>query len=68
MVDIECWLKARYTSGLGKEGGLTAGGALERELPLSICDNQSLEAVLTVDMEALEQFGVFEGIKTDGTS
>ena len=52
------------------EGGWFDGrwGTGERELPLSICDNQSLEAVLTVDMEALEQFGVFEGIKADGTS
>jgi hypothetical protein len=28
---------------------------------------QSLEAVLAVDMEALEQFGVFEGIKAEYT-
>jgi hypothetical protein len=34
---------------------------------MSICDYQSLEAVLAVDMEALEQFGVFEGIEADGT-
>jgi hypothetical protein len=31
-------------------------------------DHQLLEAVLAVDMEALEQFGVFEGIEADGTS
>jgi hypothetical protein len=30
-------------------------------------DHQLLEAVLAVDMEALEQFGVFEGIEADGT-
>jgi hypothetical protein len=36
-------------------------------LSLSVCDHQSLEAVLAVDMEALEQFGVFEGIDADGT-
>ena len=28
---------------------------------------QLLETVLAVDMEALKQFGVFEGIKADGT-
>jgi hypothetical protein len=36
-------------------------------LSLSVCDHQSLEAVLAVDMEALEQFGIFEGIEADGT-
>ena len=36
-------------------------------MSLSVCDHQSLEAVLAVDMEALEQFGVFEGIEADGT-
>jgi hypothetical protein len=30
-------------------------------------DHQLLEAVLAVDMEALEQFGVLEGIEADGT-
>jgi hypothetical protein len=34
---------------------------------LSVSDHQSLEAVLAIDMEALEQFGVFEGIEADGT-
>ena len=32
-----------------------------------ILDYQSLEAVLTVNMEALEQFGVFEGVQADST-
>ena len=36
-------------------------------MSLSVCDHQSLEAVLAVDVEALEQFGVFEGIEADGT-
>ena len=67
MVDMECWLEARHTSSWGKEGGLSAGGAVKGELSLSVCDHQSLEAVLAVDMEALEQFGVFERIKADGT-
>jgi hypothetical protein len=30
-------------------------------------DYQLLEAVFAIDVEALEQFGVFEGIKADGT-
>ena len=64
---MECWLEARHTSRRGKEGGLSAGGAAKGELPLSVCDHQSLEAVLAVDMKALEQFGVLEGIKADGT-
>ena len=36
-------------------------------MSLSILDHQLLEAVLAIDMEALEQFGVFEGIKADCT-
>ena len=36
-------------------------------MSLSILDHQLLEAVLAVDMEALEQFGIFEGIKAYGT-
>ena len=36
-------------------------------MSLLISDHQLLEAVLAVDMEALEQFGVFEDIKADGT-
>ena len=36
-------------------------------MSLSVCDHQSLEAVLAVDVEALEQFGVFEVVETDGT-
>ena len=67
VMDVECWLEARHTSSWGKEGRLSAGGAAEGELSLSVCDHQSLEAVFAVDMEALEQFGVFEGIKADGT-
>ena len=46
---------------------MSAGGAAQGELSLSILDHQSLEAVLAVDMEALEQFGVFEGVKANGT-
>ena len=64
---MERWLEARHTSSRGKEGGLSAGGAAQGELCLSVCDHQSLKAVLAVDMEALEQFGVFEGIEADGT-
>ena len=64
---MKCRLKARYTSSRGKEGGLSAGGAAQGELFPSILDHQSLEAVLAVDMEALEQFGVFEGVKANGT-
>ena len=64
---MDCWLEIRHTGSWGKEGGLLTGGAAQGELSLSVCDRQSLEAVLAVDMEALEQFGVFEGIKADGT-
>ena len=34
---------------------------------MSVMDHQLLEAVLAVDMEALEQFGVLEDIKADVT-
>ena len=65
---MECRLEARYTSGR-KKGVLSAGGAAKGNLSILffLADLQSLEAVLTVDMEALEQFGIFEGIKADGT-
>ena len=32
-----------------------------------VLDDQSLEAVFAVDMEALEQFRILECIKADGT-
>ena len=32
-----------------------------------VSDHESLEAVLAIDMETLEQFGIFEGIEADGT-
>ena len=32
-----------------------------------VLDHQSLEAVLAVDVEALEQFRIFEGVEADGT-
>ena len=46
---------------------MLAGEAAQGELSLSVFDHQLLEAVIAVDMEALEQFWVLEGIKADGT-
>ena len=50
------------------EGGWIVGrlGSAGRVVPAYL-DHQSLEAVFAVDMEALKQFGIFEGIKADGT-
>ena len=54
VMDMESWLKVRHIRSWGKEGGLSAGGTKQRELFLSVLNHQSLEAVLAVDMEAIE--------------
>ena len=37
------------------------------DLSMLVLDDQLLHTLLAVDMEALEQFWVFEDIKADGT-
>ena len=68
-VDMEGWREASYAIFLRKEGGLSAGRAAKREsLPRLFrgSDHQSLEAVFTVDMEAVKKLGFLVGVETDG--
>ena len=67
MMNVEGRLEVGYSSRRGEEGASSTDGAAYGELPSLVLDHQSLEAVLAVDMEALEQFGVFKGIEVDGT-
>ena len=66
---MEGWRKTSYSCVLGKKGGLSTCGAAKREsLPWLFrdSDHQSLEAVLTVDVEAVKNLGLLVGIETDG--
>ena len=58
-----------FTDGGGRrvEGGSSTGGAAHGDLSLLVLDHQSLQTPLAVDVEALEQFRVFEGVEADGT-
>ena len=67
MVNVEGRLEVGYSSRRGEEGGSSAGGAAYGDLSLLVLDHQSLETLLAVDVETLEQFWIFEGIEADGT-
>ena len=46
---------------------LTTGWASEGELALLVSNSQWHQALLAEDMETVEQFGVSEGVQTNGT-
>ena len=64
MVDVEGCLEATHTTGR-EGGGASTLGTGDEALFLSITDNHSIEAVLTVDMETGEQSRVGVGVQTD---
>ena len=63
---MECWLETCHSS-VWNGCDLTTGWTCERELSLLVLDSQWHQALLAVDMEALEQFGVSVGVQTNGT-
>ena len=67
MVDVKGGLEVGHSRRRREEGGSSTGGAVHGDLSLLVLDHQSLQTPLAVDVEALEQFRVFEGVEADGT-
>ena len=64
---MKCWLEACHSSVCWNGSDLATGWASQAELSLLVSHNQWYQALLAVNMEALEQFGVSVGVQTDGT-
>ena len=62
MVNMKGRLEVGHSRQRREEGGSSTGGTAYGDLSLSVLDHQSLQTLLTVDMEAVEQFWVFEGL------
>ena len=67
MVDVKGGLEVGHSRRRREKGGSSTGGAVHGELSLLVLDHQSLQTPLAVEVEALEQFRVFEGVEADGT-
>ena len=52
---------------MGEGGSIVGRWAAYGDLSLLVFDHQSVETLLAVDMETLEQFWIFEGVEADGT-
>ena len=55
-----------HSGARGEVGGATTGGATQGELPLPALDHQSLETMLTEDVEAVKHLGILVGVEADG--
>ena len=67
IMNVKGGLQVSYSEWRMEEGGSSTGGAAHIGSSLLVLDDQLLQTLLAVDMEALEQFGVFEGVEADGT-
>lgn len=68
LVDVKGGLETARSLCAGDQGDLPTGGAGDGRLVMALLDHQWLEALLAVRVKALEELGVCEGLKADGTA